>query len=228
LSRLLAFDDFQRDFKAGIVPQFVSMSPNMMNDGHNTTLKYATDWSHQFLKGLLADKAFKERTLVLLTYDEVETYGQPNRIVSLLLGSAIPPALKGTTDDTYYTHYSILSTVENNWELPNLGRYDVGANVFKFVADESGYTKNKKPANADAVNNSISYAGALNQDPTKYMSVPPPNFRLIGAGGLPLLEDVRLLWLTQMNEKTPYDGSGNFVDGYNNRPVYKDQAPNQI
>ncbi|EAQ86868.1 hypothetical protein CHGG_08121 [Chaetomium globosum CBS 148.51] len=147
LLRLESFDDFQRAFAAKQVPQFVFMTPNMMNDGHNTTLDFATKWSHKFLQPLLADKAFNERTLISLTYDESETYTEPNHIVTLLLGSAIPPALKGSQDDTFYTHYSMLSTLQANWGLHNLGRYDVGANVFKLVADKVGYTANKDPEN---------------------------------------------------------------------------------
>ena len=52
----------------------------------------------------------------------------------------MPLDLKGTTDDTFYSHYSILSILENNWDLPNFGRYyDVGAGLFKLTADMTGY-----------------------------------------------------------------------------------------
>jgi hypothetical protein len=49
----------------------------------------------------------------------------------------------GTTDETFYTHYSSISTVEANWGLKNLGRNDINAtvaNVFSFVASTVGYT----------------------------------------------------------------------------------------
>jgi len=38
LLQLLSFRDFQRAFAAKQVPQFVFMTPNMKNDGHNTSL----------------------------------------------------------------------------------------------------------------------------------------------------------------------------------------------
>ncbi len=85
LMNLLSFQDFERALAAKAVPQFVFMSPNMMNDGHNTTLEYAMDWSNKFLKPILAENTFDDRTLIQLTYDESEDYSQPNRIVSLLL-----------------------------------------------------------------------------------------------------------------------------------------------
>ncbi|KAI1179879.1 phosphoesterase family-domain-containing protein [Nemania sp. FL0916] len=219
LLRVQSFDEFQDDFTAGVIPQFVMMSPNMLNDGHNTTLDYATNWAREFLKPLLTDGAFTEKTLVQLTYDETEDYSKPNRIASLLLGNAVPEKLKGSTDDTFYTHFSILSTIENNWELPNLGRSDVGANVFQFVADVTGYT-NSDPPNAANVNNSVSYPGPLNRNHTiKLTTFPPPNLSLTGAGGKPILEAVAQTWESAARSQTPYDGSGTVYDG-DHIPVY--------
>jgi hypothetical protein len=226
LLNLGSFDDFGRALAAKKVPQFVFMSPNMMNDGHNTTLDFATKWSHEFLQPLLSEKAFDERTLIALTYDESETYSEPNHIVTLLLGSAIPRSLRGTQDDTFYTHYSILSSVEANWGLHNLGRYDVGANVFRFVADLAGYTRNKDPENALAVNNSVSYPGMLNDDPSRRLPIPAPNVKLIGAGGLPVLPSIEAAWSGQRKVQTPYDGSGRVCDGDRNPPIYNPPAAN--
>ncbi|KAK4102003.1 hypothetical protein N658DRAFT_515693 [Parathielavia hyrcaniae] len=225
LLNLDSFNAFQRAFAAKEVPQFVFMSPNMMNDGHNTTLDTATKWSHRFLEPLLAGDAFDEPTLIALTYDESETYSEPNHIVTLLLGSAIPPALKGTEDDTFYTHYSILSTVQANWGLHNLGRYDVGANVFRFVADMVGYTGNKDPENAATVNNSVSYPGALNDDTSKRLPIPAPNTKLVGAGGLPILPAIEKAWSGARKWQTPYDGSGKVFDA-DSPPVYMPPTAN--
>ncbi|KAI0596076.1 phosphoesterase family-domain-containing protein [Biscogniauxia sp. FL1348] len=226
LANLLSFRDFERDLAAGTVPQFVMMSPNMLNDGHNTTLDYATKWAHNFVMRLLADGAFTERTLIQLTYDETESYSEPNRIVSLLLGSAVPDHLRGSIDDTFYTHYSILSTVENNWNLPHLGRYDVGANVFKLLAGVSGYV-NKEPPNIITVNNSVSYPGPFNRNhTTKLTTIAAPNTKLMGPGGWGIHEGIRDKWEKAAAEGTPYDGSGNVYDG-DTMPVYKplDQIP---
>jgi acid phosphatase len=215
LWNIVSFNEFQDDFSKKQVPQYAFMTPNMMNDGHNTTLEYATEWAHDFLKPMLEDKAFKERTLIHLTYDESETYEKPNQIVSLLLGSAIPANLKGTTDDTFYTHYSILSTIEYNWELPNLGRYDVGANIFQFVQDLGSkvIVPNKDPPNMPTVDNSISYPGHLNNNPDMWKPIPAPNLGLKGASGLPILDKIRLQWVTHYGENTPYDGTGKVYDG---------------
>ncbi|KAK6083553.1 phosphoesterase [Seiridium cupressi] len=223
LAKLLSFRDFKRHFAAGTLPQFIMMSPDMKNDGHNTTLEYATKWAHEFLLPLITDSAFAESTVIQLTYDESENYEKPNQIVSLLLGNGIPKGKEGTEDKDFYTHYSVLATVENNWDLPNLGRYDVGANVFKFVADTTGYV-NKDPENAASVDNSISYTGILNNETTPETELPPPNLKLTGAGGQPILESIQKAWQAEEFKKSPYDGSGKVFDGDKNLPDYKLQG----
>jgi acid phosphatase len=229
LAQLQSFTDFTGDLSSNNLPQYAHMSPDMLNDGHDTSLAYATNWTLAFLTPLLSNSYFMERTLVLLTYDESATYPIPNKIASLLLGGAVPQSLKGTKDDTIYSHYSILSTLENNWELPNLGRYDVGANVFSVVASQTGYV-NHPPSNLNSLNNSLSYGGFLNNQPKLNMSVPAPNLQLVGAGGNGVVPTVLEAWGSAKDEKTPYDGSGTFHDGGNgiddpNAPIYNAQGP---
>lgn len=201
------------------------MSPNMLNDGHNTTLQYATNWAKEFLMPMLEPDAFNERTLIMLTYDEVSDYSMPNRVATLLLGSALPEDHRGRSDHQFYTHYSILSTIEHNWGLPCLGRYDVGANVFQYVANLTGYKGNHVPKNANGANNSASYAGALSDDERQFLPIPPPNLRLVGAGGLPVAQAIRNTWMSQAEALTPYDGSGDIHD-LDRPPVYKPPAAN--
>jgi acid phosphatase len=76
---------------------------------------------------------------VLLTFDENDTKPYPNRLFTFLVGGAIPKHLKGTTDDTFYTHHSIIASLSANWGLPSLGRWDCGANLLKIVAEKTGY-----------------------------------------------------------------------------------------
>lgn len=85
--------------------------------------------------------------------------------MSTSTGGALPSELKGTTDDTFYTHYSSLSTVQANWGLGSLGRQDTNktmSNVFSFVADASGYSNKDVPeAEQPLLNLTEIYAGPL-------------------------------------------------------------------
>ncbi len=49
-------------------------------------------------------------------------------------GGAISDELKGTADETFYDHYSQIASAEVNWDLYNLGRNDVTANIWKSLA----------------------------------------------------------------------------------------------
>jgi acid phosphatase len=133
-------------------------------------------------------------TLVLVTFDENHSYAQQNRVVGILLGDAVPAQLVGTTDDSYYNHYSEIASVQANWGLHTLGRWDVGANVFKLVAEKTGdRVRNwtgKVPLSQMYFN--ASYAGKLNN---KNSSVPwpVPNSKEIYAGRT-VLPEVMSTW----------------------------------
>lgn len=137
----------------------------MTSDGHDTDVTVAGTWTRTFLEPLLSDPRFMNNTLVLVTFDENETYGVQNRILGILLGDAVPPALVGTSDGSYYNHYSEIATAEANWGLHTLGRFDVGANVFKLVADKSGDAVRSWSGSVglDHMYFNYSYAGPLNE-----------------------------------------------------------------
>jgi acid phosphatase len=127
----------------------------MLNDGHDTTVDYAANWTRSFLTPLLTNPNFNTPgTLIVVTFDENETYTIKNNVWTLLLGNAVPPALRNTTDATFYTHYSQLATCESNWGLYSLGRGDATPpynNVFSWVASAAKWT------NANVTANQIPY-----------------------------------------------------------------------
>ena len=127
------FNDFATDINASVIPQWLFVTPNLVNDAHDTDVTYAAAWLNYWLIPLLNDTRFNDdRTLILLTCDENETQNENNNVFSLLLGGAVPQNLRGTVDSTFYTHFSALSTVENNWGLDSLGRGDTNKSVSAF------------------------------------------------------------------------------------------------
>jgi len=182
------FTLFEQDLQANNLPQWMFITPNMTNDGHDTNVTFAAKFSRSFLEPLLKDPRFNdERTLIVLTFDENENEGgnidAQNRVDTILLGGAVPKHLVGTQDSTFYDHYSELATVEANWRLHTLGRYDVGANVFKFVAEKTGdvvRTLTNPPLSQTVLN--ASYPGVFNTDPGQLAPLPVPNTRLVVNG----------------------------------------------
>ena len=108
------------------LPAFSFYTPDMNNDGHDTPLKFAADWLKGFLEPLLADPKFAKDTLVVITFDEGTVIGS-NIIYTALLGPMVNP---GHTDTARYTHYSLLRTIEDTFNLGTLGRNDAKAAPF--------------------------------------------------------------------------------------------------
>ncbi|KAI0772894.1 phosphoesterase family-domain-containing protein [Trametes elegans] len=189
--RIRNFNDFANDLKADVLPQWSFITPNLVNDGHDTTIDFVGDWLNYWLVPLLADPKFNtNRTLILLTFDETETYTINNRIYTLALGGGVPKALRGTADSTFYTHYTALSTVEANWGLGALGRGDTNAtlnNVLAFVAHAANWTNNGIEGNSSSIpllNLTGTIPGPLNAE--LYQPFAAPNATGKSAGGGPV------------------------------------------
>ncbi|KAF9023688.1 phosphoesterase-domain-containing protein [Hymenopellis radicata] len=176
--RIRNFNDFANDVVNGSLSQWIFVTPNMLDDAHDTTIDFAASFLEYWLLPLLTDpRVNDENTLILLTFDENETYGIQNTIFALALGRAVPLELRGTTDHTFYTHYSSLSTVQANWGLGSLGRQDTNA-------PDGVHNVDVCPEEEPHLNLTAIYNGALNS--AQYQPFAAPNLTAQGAGGGPV------------------------------------------
>lgn len=209
LSLIKNFTSFGSDLAAQTLPQWSFMTPNMTNDGHDTTVTFTANWARTFLEPLLNNSYFMNNTLVVLTFDEDDTYTEHNNVFTVLLWGAIPTSLHNTTDSTFYNHYSMLSTVELNWGLPSLGRWDCNANVLALVANKTGYSNQKVDITSLFFNSS--YPGPLSD--AEYIPVwPVPTNGKCAAGSI--LSSVVSTWGTAGGSRNytnvyPYDAASN-------------------
>lgn len=92
-------------------------------------------------KKAYAQSNIPEGTLVVVTWDEADydangydtNYDGQNQIYTVLLGDMITP---GSSVDTPYNHYSLIKTIEKNFELGSLNKNDKDANWFRFLWNE--------------------------------------------------------------------------------------------
>lgn len=117
----------------------------------------------------------------------------------------------------FYNHYSEISTVEANWGLNTLGRWDVGANVFGLVAEKTGDKNTEFPAatgpNPTRFFNE-SFAGPFNSvnSSTPY---PVPNSLLVRAGRY-ILPQIAAVWgRAQAEQSSYYKDTVEIPDGLN-------------
>lgn len=186
--------EFYTDLAKKDLPQWIFITPNMTSDGHDTSVTTAGAWMRNFLEPLMSNSYFMDNTLILVTFDETETYTIGNRVFSFLMGGAVA-GKEGTCDSSFYNHYSEISTVEANWNTHTLGRWDVGANVFEVVGEKTGDRIRPNFAatseNATIFYNS-SFAGPFNDDFAK-AGYPAPNVNL-QHNGRTVLPSIRRTW----------------------------------
>lgn len=201
----LSKSQFHDDLRANTLPQWMFITPNMTSDGHDSGLQFAGKWCRAFLEPLLSSTNFMQNTMVLITWDEAEaSSSRPNRILGVLVGDAIPAELVGTTDDNFYNHYSSIATVSANWNLPTLGRWDTGANVYQWVAAKTGDAMRKWRSAADQKDHlyATGYTGYLDQN-GKNRRIPSPNLDLV-RNGRPVLPAIVSAWKDKGKENPTY------------------------
>ncbi|KAK6530946.1 hypothetical protein TWF281_007778 [Arthrobotrys megalospora] len=208
------FTLFYEDLKTNRLPQWLFITPDQQNNGHDTSVTYAGKWLRGFLEPLLDDPHFINNTLVLVTFDENDSYSKQNRVFSILLGDVIPKNLIGTSDKGFYNHYSELSTVQANWGLKSLGRYDVGANVFDLVAQKTGDSLRSLDVTKVYLNES--YPGIFHR--SKWAPLPVPDTDA-SFGGRTVLQSIKDTW-GKFQSKSVYKGAPLSIPWFWNPPVY--------
>ncbi len=119
----------ESDLAADSLPAFSFIVPNQCNNGHDCASSIADAWLAHWVNKLLVylqPRAARAPYLLVITWEEGQgdrsCCGLPEEAggrVPLILIS--PLAKQGFQDDTPYTHYSLLKTVELAWGLPYLG-----------------------------------------------------------------------------------------------------------
>lgn len=128
-AKVVSAQQLSQDIASNNLPQYSLYIPDMDNDGHDTGIRFAAKWLQGFLTPLQDNKNFSAGTLVVVTFDE-GLEGSTNQIYTVLLGEPIKP---GSVNNTRYTHYDLLRTIEDNFKLGNLGREDAKASFISGV-----------------------------------------------------------------------------------------------
>ncbi|KAI8092571.1 phosphoesterase family-domain-containing protein [Halteromyces radiatus] len=114
------------DIKNNAVPQFVFYTPNLKNDAHDTNIKYASKWFKKYLEKRINNKALNKNTMFAVTFDEDDGGGN-NKVYTALFGPDFHRNKHSSTDSQRYNHYSLLRTIEDNWNLGTLKQNDAKA-----------------------------------------------------------------------------------------------------
>src|SRR3989442_694672 len=112
---------------------YMWFTPNTCNDMHDCDIPTGDNYLSVLVPLILGSNVFlTQRAALLITFDE--GYGQP--IYTVWAGPVVKTAY---TSSTAYSHFSVLSTIESNWNLPPLTSNDQNApNMNEFFTTPAG------------------------------------------------------------------------------------------
>jgi hypothetical protein len=109
------------------VPNFVWVTPNLCDDGHDCAPSIAAAWLAKFVQEVTASAAWKDHGVLLVTWDESNGDSSavvaPGRVVASgggghVMTLVIAPGLRrGLRVAVPYNHYSLLATVQDAFGL---------------------------------------------------------------------------------------------------------------
>ena len=122
--QVMPLERFFDDVRAGTLPTYSFLSPNLDNDGHDKGPKHADAWATRVLGPLLSDPSFSKGTLLVVVFDEGHHGDAANRIYCAFWGEVVKP---GARVLARVDHYGLLRTVEDLFGLPTLTAHDAAA-----------------------------------------------------------------------------------------------------
>jgi hypothetical protein len=113
--KVVPFSQFATDLAAGRLPRFAFVVPDLEHDMHDGPVSVADGWLRDLYSRLVASSGWRPDTRLVVTFDEGTA--DDNRVFTVVTGPRVRPRL----DDTVYSHYSLLRSVETLFGLPHLG-----------------------------------------------------------------------------------------------------------
>ncbi len=144
-ANIVGLEQFETDLTLGQLPEYSWVTPDLLNDGHDLKPgRKAGDPGDtnrhpnivniaEFLEVFLGPdpvSKFPPGTLIIVTFDEAYPYWDPYEIYTLLIGDMLQA---GTTRTEPYNHYSMLRSIEVNFETGSLKRNDSAASPYWFL-----------------------------------------------------------------------------------------------
>ncbi len=98
-------------------PALSWIMPGLCNDGHDCSQSTADAWVAQVVPAILASPSWRQGGILFITWDEAGT-ASDNHVAALV----IAPNTVAHQSATYYNHYSLLATIEDQVGVARLGQ----------------------------------------------------------------------------------------------------------
>lgn len=114
-NRIVPFTEFAGDLQGSKAPDFIWVSPNLLDDMHNGSYTQGDTFLRRTLSTVLASQWYKDGGIVIVTFDEGETTEQ---VATIVISQHTPHGARLTTAGS---HYGTLRAIEETYGLPLLG-----------------------------------------------------------------------------------------------------------
>jgi phosphatidylinositol-3-phosphatase len=113
--RIVPFTQFGADLRDNTAPDFMWVSPNLINDMHNGNYAQGDGFLRRQVSAVLASRWYRAGGTIIITFDEGETTEQVTTIV------ISQHTQRGARLTTTGSHYGTLRAIEETYGLPLLG-----------------------------------------------------------------------------------------------------------
>jgi phosphatidylinositol-3-phosphatase len=112
-SNVISWDDGQTEL-ATVMPKFVWLTPNIIDDMHDGTPAQCDAWLSSTIPYLMGLSGFTNGGAIVITFDEVE--GGPDSLATVV----IAPGMQPKQDGTAYDHRSLCAMIQDWTGVPRL------------------------------------------------------------------------------------------------------------
>jgi phospholipase C len=139
-NKVVPYSQLATDLAAGRLPRFAFVVPDLDHDMHDGPVSVADAWLRDLHGQLVASRNWRPDTRLVVTFDEGT--GGSSRVVTIIAG----PRVRPRHDDTAYSHYSLLRSIETLFRLPYLGHAaDASTATIPALADSNNPDGSAKP-----------------------------------------------------------------------------------
>lgn len=108
-SNVVPFDELSTDLAGGgDAPRFSWITPDRCHDTHDCAVSVGDRWLSQTVGVITSSDAWKSNGVLFITWDE-DDGSADNRVLALV----VRPGMKHVTSGRFYTHYSLLASIED-------------------------------------------------------------------------------------------------------------------
>jgi len=135
VAHVVPFPRLGADLAAGSLPDFIWITPNLCHDMHDCSTEVGDTWLKGVVPTILAAPAWRDGGALFVTWDEGDTNAgccgnaAGGRVVTLVIAPGVTPGFRSARPQT---HYGLLRTIEEAWDLPPLGEAASAAAMREF------------------------------------------------------------------------------------------------